>query len=109
MLLVKCHRTTASHNSIFVDIGVNAIRMTPNQSSMRPKGMFLYYFLASFVFASVADAFQSEVKAQPVSLEIKQGTVVTETLVSTILRENKVGLDPNRKVKIYLPSDYFSS
>jgi S-formylglutathione hydrolase FrmB len=71
--------------------------------------MFLCYFLAAFAFASVGDAFQSEVKAQPVSLEIKQGTVVTETLVSTILRANKVGLDPNRKVKIYLPSDYFSS
>jgi enterochelin esterase-like enzyme len=39
----------------------------------------------------------------------KQGTVVTEKLVSTILKENKIGIDVNRTIKIYLPPDYASS
>jgi S-formylglutathione hydrolase FrmB len=41
--------------------------------------------------------------------EAKGGTVVTEHLASTILRDNRTGLDPNRLVKIYLPPGYADS
>jgi hypothetical protein len=49
--------------------------------------------------------FSIENKAQT----IKHGNVVTEHLVSTILKENKIGIDVNRTVKIYLPPGYESS
>ena len=38
-----------------------------------------------------------------------KGTIVTQAIRSTILVDNKVGLDPNREVKIYLPPSYQSS
>jgi S-formylglutathione hydrolase FrmB len=38
-----------------------------------------------------------------------KGTIVTRTIRSTILADNKIGLDPNREVKIYLPPSYQSS
>src|SRR6478735_6255671 len=34
------------------------------------------------------------------------GTVITEHLTSTILRENRTGLDPERVIKVYLPPSY---
>jgi enterochelin esterase-like enzyme len=37
------------------------------------------------------------------------GKVITENLASVILRDNKVGLNPNRQVKIYLPPGYAKS
>ncbi len=37
------------------------------------------------------------------------GTVVTERLESSVLRENRTGLDPNRTVKVYLPPGYAES
>ena len=43
------------------------------------------------------------------AVETKHGTVVTEHLVSTILRENRTGLDPNRVIKVYLPPGYAES
>ncbi|MEO8475253.1 MAG: alpha/beta hydrolase-fold protein [Chryseolinea sp.] len=39
----------------------------------------------------------------------KQGRVITEKLVSTILKENRIGINVNRTIKIYLPPDYASS
>jgi len=39
----------------------------------------------------------------------QQGTIVNETLPSLILKENRTGLDPNRKIKVYLPPGYASS
>lgn len=44
-----------------------------------------------------------------VAAETKHGTVLTERLTSTILRENRTGLDPNRVIKIYLPPGYAGS
>jgi enterochelin esterase-like enzyme len=38
-----------------------------------------------------------------------QGTVITERLVSTILRKTRTGLDSNRSIKIYLPPGYAKS
>ncbi len=39
----------------------------------------------------------------------KRGTLVTEKLTSTILRENRIGLDPERRVKVFLPPGYAQS
>lgn len=41
--------------------------------------------------------------------DIKRGTLLTEQLTSSILRENRIGLDPKRKVKVYLPPGYEDS
>jgi len=41
--------------------------------------------------------------------EIRHGELRTEHLASTILRDNRVGLDPNRLVKVYLPPGYADS
>ncbi|TAE30209.1 MAG: hypothetical protein EAZ91_10805 [Cytophagales bacterium] len=38
-----------------------------------------------------------------------RGQVVTAKLSSAILRENSIGLDPNRTVKVYLPPGYATS
>jgi hypothetical protein len=38
--------------------------------------------------------------------KVQQGTLVTEKLASGILRENLIGVDPNRNIKIYLPPGY---
>jgi len=40
---------------------------------------------------------------------IKRGTLITEQLASVILKENKIGLDPHRNIKVYLPPGYSSS
>ncbi|MEQ9378212.1 MAG: alpha/beta hydrolase-fold protein [Imperialibacter sp.] len=39
----------------------------------------------------------------------KQGSLKTETLASEILKDNLIGLDPNRMVKVYLPPGYTNS
>jgi enterochelin esterase-like enzyme len=41
--------------------------------------------------------------------QIKQGTVVTEQIASAILVENRIGLDVNRTIKVYLPPSYATS
>ncbi len=46
------------------------------------------------------------VRAQSVS---KTGTLVTENLSSKILQENKVGLNTERAVLVYLPAGYATS
>jgi hypothetical protein len=58
--------------------------------------------LAVLLFSSIAaiGAFAAEPP---------RGTVVTEHLASTILRENRTGLDPNRVIKVYLPPGYADS
>src|SRR5688572_25335262 len=43
------------------------------------------------------------------SKEVKLGTLVTESLTSDALRENRIGLDPKRSVSIYLPRGYNGS
>jgi enterochelin esterase-like enzyme len=49
--------------------------------------------------------------AAPLTLtaEIKHGTLITEHLASSILQENRIGLDPNRSIKVYLPPGYAGS
>lgn len=41
--------------------------------------------------------------------QIKQGHLVTEKLASAILKENRIGLDANRTIHIYLPPGYEAS
>lgn len=36
----------------------------------------------------------------------KKGKLISQTFTSNILKENKIGLDLNRTIKIYLPADY---
>ena len=45
----------------------------------------------------------------PFAAETRRGTVVTEHLASTILRDNRIGLDLNRTIKVYLPPGYADS
>lgn len=57
----------------------------------------LFTFLAAIGWAVAA------------ATELPHGSVLTEHLNSTVLRDNRVGLDPNRMVKVYLPPGYASS
>lgn len=41
--------------------------------------------------------------------ESERGIVLTERLASTILRDNRIGIDPLRTIKIYLPPGYETS
>lgn len=41
--------------------------------------------------------------------QAKQGKVVTEHIISKILKDNKIGLDTNRSISIYLPPGYEQS
>lgn len=41
--------------------------------------------------------------------QVNNGRLITDTITSAILRENKIGLDVNRGIKIYLPPGYESS
>jgi pimeloyl-ACP methyl ester carboxylesterase len=52
---------------------------------------------------------QSRPKAKSTGAEAKQGTLVTETLTSSILRDTKIGVDPNRSIHVYLPPGYATS
>ena len=42
----------------------------------------------------------------PISLK---GALLTENLTSSVLKENRIGLNPERAVKVYLPPGYSSS
>ena len=46
---------------------------------------------------------------QSAAKEAPHGTVVTEQLASSILEENRIGLDPSRGITIYLPPGYAGS
>src|SRR5687768_18290222 len=39
----------------------------------------------------------------------RQGRLITETLISNVLQNNLVGIDPKRSIKIYLPPSYATS
>lgn len=39
----------------------------------------------------------------------QQGRLITETLISNVLQNNLVGIDPKRSIKIYLPPSYSTS
>jgi len=57
----------------------------------------LFFLLAASALGAAVPAFADS------------GSVVTEHLSSSILRENRTGLDPERVVQVYLPPSYASS
>ena len=51
----------------------------------------------------------SRITATDSSIIRKEGTIINDSLTSTILKENKVGLKLTRNIKIYLPPGYQTS
>jgi S-formylglutathione hydrolase FrmB len=47
--------------------------------------------------------------ATSIASEPSRGTTITESIRSSLLVENRIGIDPNRSIKIYLPPDYAKS
>lgn len=70
----------------------------------------LIYVINVFAQTSLKGSPSAENALNPQkSTKAIRGTLLTKTLESAILRENRTGLDPNRKVKIYLPPGYSNS
>lgn len=44
-----------------------------------------------------------------IAQDVKHGTLITEKLNSKVLLENRIGLDPNRTIKVFLPPGYAQS
>jgi enterochelin esterase-like enzyme len=74
---------------------------------------FIFAIAAIFFLTFIHASAQTRTKGKATNLKTgaddKQGKVVTEKLTSTILHDNRVGLDPVRSVKIYLPPGYANS
>lgn len=74
---------------------------------------FIFAITSIICIAIIPASGQSRMKRQATSnsmaTEGEHGTVVTEKLTSTILRDNRIGLDPVRSVKVYLPPGYANS
>jgi pimeloyl-ACP methyl ester carboxylesterase len=73
------------------------------------KFIFLSVALLCVTFAPVSSQSKGKSSRIGISQGTKQGTVVTEKLVSTLLRDTRTGLDPNRSIKVYLPPGYAQS
>lgn len=70
----------------------------------------LFRSLKSLCWLRLAAGMVATSAALPMrAAEIRHGTVRTEHLASTVLRENRIGLDANRTLKIVLPPDYEAS
>jgi S-formylglutathione hydrolase FrmB len=69
------------------------------------------FLLVIFTCPVACVSAQSGVKAgrADIGMETKRGTLVTEKLVSAILKDNRTGLDLNRNIKVYLPPGYAES
>jgi hypothetical protein len=86
-------------------IGQDALRRSGSQDGrsysrsrlMSSKNAFL--LVVGFLIALPASARDS----------LPRITVVDETLVSTVLRDNRIGLDPARAIKVLLPAGYAKS
>jgi len=70
---------------------------------MKVSLMFLLLFLL------LTQLFAQPKSKTSTTLEGKHGILITEQLTSKILQENRVNLDLNRKIKVYLPPGYSSS
>jgi pimeloyl-ACP methyl ester carboxylesterase len=68
--------------------------------------MVMLFTSTVFTFAQPANDFGRKVKSVA---ENKSGKLVTEQLTSSKLKNTRTGLDPVRKVKIYLPPGYETS
>jgi hypothetical protein len=66
--------------------------------------------IAGLIMFSIFDAIaQSNNSAGSNLLSQKKGKLITETLTSIVLKENKVGLNATRSIKIFLPPGYETS
>lgn len=54
-------------------------------------------------------AIQIHANAQKTNANYTSGKVVTEVFTSDILKDNRIGIDANRNIKVYLPPDYETS
>ena len=69
-----------------------------------------FILFAALIFTTICDAAgQSKGSSSTEKDTGKIGKLVTEVLTSTILKENRIGLNLNRNIKIYLPPDYATS
>jgi len=74
------------------------------------KSIFIVTLLMYYSFAHVFAQTKSKDKRAPDrAVSVKHGTLVTEKLASVILRENRIGLDVNRTIKVFLPPGYNDS
>ncbi len=62
----------------------------------------MLFFIRIYLLVILACFFSTRALSQALEL----GTVVTEHLSSTVLRDNLIGLDTNRSVQVYLPPGY---
>ena len=71
--------------------------------------VFIVVFLlvCAFIAANRAEGQTNE--SSPAAVAIKHGVLLTKMLSSKILRDNRVGLNTERSVKIYLPPGYETS
>jgi hypothetical protein len=66
-------------------------------------------FLLTYASIAANQAEGQTNESPTASVAIKHGVLLTKTLHSTILRDNRVGLNTERNIKIYLPPGYETS
>jgi hypothetical protein len=83
---------------------------TLNQNSMT-RAKFIFAIIICLAVTHIFGQTKTNGKTTNVRIETtsKNGTIVTEKLTSTVLRENRIGLDPVRSIKVYLPPGYAAS
>ena len=87
-----------------------AVWSIQNQSLMNLNGIFTASLLAVVTGMGMSSAWaQAKTKTKTVAPETKHGTLVVETLTSVVLRDTKIGVDPNRSIHVYLPPGYATS
>ncbi len=69
--------------------------------------VFICACMTAFTFAQSFK--KSPTQKENISLAGSHGKLVTESIESTILKDNLVGLDPKRMVKVFLPRGYAQS
>lgn len=74
---------------------------------MKSNAFFVFLLTCVSIVANQAQGQANEPAAA--STAIEHGVLLTQTLHSTILRDNRVGLNTERSVKIYLPPGYAAS
>lgn len=74
---------------------------------MKSNAFFVFLLTCVSIVANQAQGQANEPAAA--STAIEHGVLLTQTLHSTILRDNRVGLNTKRSVKIYLPPGYAAS
>lgn len=89
-------------------MNINIMRLS---ASRQLHSVYMYFTMAALLISSMSVAYAQGKKVTKANSanppkSISTGKVVTETLVSNILRNTRTGVDINRSVKIYLPPGY---